>query len=92
MPKESAVEMMDFNPFLDPLPEGFSGPKENLRVKERFKSYLSIGFYRDLDQPDGSQMRYYLYEDRNKPKEEIKTYSSLMELEQALQTDVERKA
>ena len=91
MPKESAVEMMDFNPFLDPLPEGFSGPKENLRVKERFKSYLSIGFYRDLDQPDGSQMRYYLYEDRNKPKEEIKTYSSLMELEQALQTDVERK-
>ncbi|EKD70689.1 MAG: hypothetical protein ACD_46C00436G0001, partial [uncultured bacterium] len=26
MPKESAVEMMDFNPFLDPLPEGFDGP------------------------------------------------------------------
>src|SRR3990167_6573978 len=90
MPKKSAIEMMDFNPFLDPLPEGRTGPNENLRVKEeaRFKSYLSIGFFRDLDSTNSSQMRYYFYEHRNKqPRKEINTYSSLVELEQALRTD-----
>ena len=91
MPRDTAVELMDFNPFLDPLPEGFSGPQENRRVKERFEQYVSIGFYRDLDAPDGSQMRYYLYEDRHKPAEDIKTYTSLVDLERALQTDAYRR-
>lgn len=93
MPKDAAVELMDFNPLLEALPEGFSGPQENRRVKERFKPYISIGFYRDLDMPEGSQMRYYLYEDRHKPKEYIKdhTYTSLIDLEVALQTDADKK-
>lgn len=90
--KESAIEMMDFNPFLGPLLDSDDPrPSENKRLKERFKSYLSIGFYRDLDQPDGSQMRYYLFEDRHKSAGEIKTYSSLLELEQALRFDPDRK-
>src|SRR3990167_1856292 len=90
--KKSAIELMDFNPFLGPLLDSDDPrPAENKRLKERFKSYLSIGFYRDLDQPDGSQLRYYLYENRHKPIDEIKTYSSLVELEEALQTDPDRK-
>ncbi|MCX7124218.1 MAG: hypothetical protein NTU49_00400 [Gammaproteobacteria bacterium] len=92
MDKKSAVEMMDFNPFLGPLLDSDDPrPAENKRIKECFELYLSIGFYRDLDQPDGSQMRYYVYEDRHKPMNEITTYSSLLELEQALQTDADRK-
>lgn len=92
MPKESAIELMDFNPFLGPLLDSDDPrPSENRRIKERFKSYLSIGFYRDLDQPDGLQMRYYLFEDRHKPIGEIRTYLSLVELEQALQADADRK-
>ena len=90
--KKSAVEMMDFNPFLGPLLDSDDPrPAENKRIKECLELYLSIGFYRDLDQPDGSQMRYYVYEDRHKPMNEITTYSSLLELEQALQTDSDRK-
>lgn len=90
--KKSAIEMMDFNPFLGPLLDSDDPrPAENKRLKERFKFYLSIGFYRDLDQPHGSQLRYYLYEDRHKPMDEIKTYSSLVELEEALQVDADRK-
>ncbi len=88
--KKSAIEMMDFNPFLGPLADSDDPrPAENNRMKERFELYLSIGFYRDLDQPDDSQMRYYLYEDRHKPTNEIQTYSSLVELQQALQTDAD---
>ncbi len=92
MRKKSAIEMMDFNPFLGPLPDSDDPrPAENKRVKECFESYLSIGFYRDLDQPADSQIRYYVYEDRHKPMREIKTYSSLVELELAMQADFDRK-
>ena len=80
--------MMDFNPFLGPLLDGDDPrPSENKRLKECYELYLSIGFYRDLDQPEGSQIRYYLFEDRHRSVDEIKTYSSLVELEQALQSD-----
>ena len=92
MPKNAAIEMMDFNPFLGPLLDGDDPrPSENKRLKECCELYLSIGFYRDLDQPEGSQIRYYLFEDRHRPMDEIKTYSSLVELEQALQSDSDRK-
>ena len=92
MPKIVAIEMMDFNPFLGPLLDGDDPrPSENKRLKECCELYLSIGFYRDLDQPKGSQIRYYLFEDRHRSVDEIKTYSSLMALEKALQSDSDRK-
>ena len=92
MPKIVAIEMMDFNPLLGPLLDGDDPrPHENKRLKECCELYLSIGLYRDLDQPEGSQIRYYLFEERHGSVDEIKTYSSLVELEQALPSDSDRK-
>lgn len=84
--------MMDFNPFLGPLSDGDDPrPSENKRIKERVELYLSIGFYRDLDQPVESQIRYYVYSNRYKPTDQITTYSNLAALAQALPTDADGK-
>lgn len=92
MPKTVAIEMMNFNPFLGPLADGNDPrPSENKRLKELCELYMSIGFYRDLDQEDNHQIRYYLFKNRHRQNHAIPTYSSLLELKDALATDPDRK-
>lgn len=80
MPKKTAIEILLFKP--DPaIPPGERGVHENLRIKQRFEQYVSIGVFLD-----GSDLKYYFFEHVDR---EPKIYNSLAELKADLPAGLE---
>ena len=80
MPKKTAIEILLFKP--DPaIPPGEKGVHENLRIKQRFEQYVSIGVFLE-----GSDLKYYFFEHADG---EPKIYNSLTELKADLPEGLE---
>lgn len=80
MPKKSAIEILVVKPD-STIPQDQKGVHENLRIKQRFNQYVSVGVYLE-----GSYLQYYFFQDcDNTPK----IYASLVELKQDLPSGLE---
>ncbi len=80
MPKKSAVEILLCKPD-SAIRLDQKGVHENLRIKQRFEQYVSIGVYLE-----GADLKYYFFKEcDNTPK----IYSSLVELKQKLPNGLE---